>query len=126
MFKVSAATALALGTAMLPFAGAGCRAGSFRRAVQPQRHSLSRSRPRFQGSAPERRAGADLQRSNSGYLEKRKWIERVDVPGRAHGTMSVCVPVKQQGRYVDFGASRHERQRQVGSQRWRGCRAIPT
>ena len=38
--------------------------------------------------------------ANSNYLEKRKWIERVDVPVSRAGTMSVCVPVKQQGNYV--------------------------
>ncbi|WP_447750915.1 DUF2141 domain-containing protein [Sphingopyxis fribergensis] len=38
--------------------------------------------------------------ANSGYLEKRKWLERVDVPVSRAGTMSICVPVKQQGNYV--------------------------
>lgn len=38
--------------------------------------------------------------ANSNYLEKRKWLERVDVPVSRAGTMSVCVPVKQQGNYV--------------------------
>jgi uncharacterized protein (DUF2141 family) len=38
--------------------------------------------------------------ANSSYLEKRKWIERVDVPVSRAGTMSICVPVKAQGSYV--------------------------
>ncbi|MDO9368828.1 MAG: DUF2141 domain-containing protein [Sphingopyxis sp.] len=41
-----------------------------------------------------------IYNANSGYLEKRKWIERVDVPVSRAGTMSICVPVKQQGSYV--------------------------
>ncbi len=38
--------------------------------------------------------------ANSSYLEKRKWIERVDVPVSRAGTMSVCVPVNRPGSYV--------------------------
>jgi uncharacterized protein (DUF2141 family) len=64
--------------------------------------------------------------ANSSYLEKRKWLERVDVPVSRAGTMSVCVPVKQQGNYgiavrhdIDgSGKSGPERRR-------RACRAIP-
>ena len=41
-----------------------------------------------------------IYNANSSYLEKRKWIERVDVPVSRTGTMSVCVPVKQPGNYV--------------------------
>lgn len=38
--------------------------------------------------------------ANSNYLEKRKWLDRVDVPVSKAGNMQVCVPVKQQGSYV--------------------------
>src|SRR3546814_6459881 len=33
-------------------------------------------------------------------LEKRKWLDRVDVPVSRSGGMQVCVPVKQPGTYV--------------------------
>lgn len=38
--------------------------------------------------------------ATSTYLEKRKWLERVDVPVTRSGNMQVCVPVKSQGNYV--------------------------
>ncbi len=38
--------------------------------------------------------------ANSSYLEKRKWLERVDVPVSRAGNVQVCVPVKAQGNYV--------------------------
>ncbi len=38
--------------------------------------------------------------ANSGYLDKRKWIERVDLPVLKSGPMQVCVPVKGPGSYV--------------------------
>ncbi|MBY4635777.1 DUF2141 domain-containing protein [Sphingopyxis sp. XHP0097] len=34
------------------------------------------------------------------YLEKRKWLERVDIPVSKSGNMQVCVPVKAPGNYV--------------------------
>lgn len=34
------------------------------------------------------------------YLEKRQWIERVDLPVSRTGAMQVCVPVKGPGNYV--------------------------
>jgi uncharacterized protein (DUF2141 family) len=41
-----------------------------------------------------------IYNANSTYLEKRKWLERVDVPVAKSGNMQVCVPVKAQGNYV--------------------------
>lgn len=38
--------------------------------------------------------------ADSSYLEKRKWLERVDVPVSRSGNMQVCVPVKTPGNYV--------------------------
>ncbi|MDK2761434.1 MAG: DUF2141 domain-containing protein [Sphingopyxis sp.] len=38
--------------------------------------------------------------ANNSYLEKRKWLERIDVPVSREGTMAICVPVKEQGSYV--------------------------
>ena len=34
------------------------------------------------------------------YLEKRKWLERVEVPVAKSGTMRICLPVNQPGSYV--------------------------
>lgn len=34
------------------------------------------------------------------FLEKRKWLERVDVPVSRTGPMQVCVPVQTPGNYV--------------------------
>ncbi|SNS66326.1 DUF2141 domain-containing protein [Sphingopyxis indica] len=38
--------------------------------------------------------------ADKSYLEKRKWLDRVDVPVTGSGAMQVCVPVKQPGNYV--------------------------
>ncbi|MBL9069207.1 MAG: DUF2141 domain-containing protein [Sphingopyxis sp.] len=38
--------------------------------------------------------------ATSTYLEKRKWLDRVDVPVTRAGNMQVCVPVKGPGSYV--------------------------
>lgn len=38
--------------------------------------------------------------ANSSYLEKRKWLERVDVPVSRSGNMQICVPVEKPGSYV--------------------------
>lgn len=38
--------------------------------------------------------------ANATYLEKRKWLERVDVPVSASGNMQVCLPVSRPGNYV--------------------------
>lgn len=38
--------------------------------------------------------------ANSSYLEKRKWLERVDVPVSRSGNMQICVPVEKPGNYV--------------------------
>ncbi len=40
-----------------------------------------------------------IYNADKSYLEKRKWLERVDVPVRS-GAMQVCVPVKGPGNYV--------------------------
>ncbi len=40
-----------------------------------------------------------IYNADKSYLEKRKWLERVDVPVRG-GAMQVCVPVKGPGNYV--------------------------
>lgn len=34
------------------------------------------------------------------YLEKRKWIDRVEVPVARSGAMRICLPVDQPGNYV--------------------------
>jgi uncharacterized protein (DUF2141 family) len=41
-----------------------------------------------------------IYNADKSYLEKRKWLERVDVPVSRTGTMQVCVPVKAPGNYV--------------------------
>lgn len=38
--------------------------------------------------------------ATSTYLDKRRWLERVDVPVPRSGIMSICVPVKGPGSYV--------------------------
>ena len=40
-----------------------------------------------------------IYNADKSYLEKRKWLERVDVPVR-NGAVQVCVPVKGPGNYV--------------------------
>src|SRR3546814_4894647 len=41
-----------------------------------------------------------IYNADKNYLEKRKWLDRVDVPVSRSGGMQVCVPVKQPGTYV--------------------------
>lgn len=41
-----------------------------------------------------------IYNADKNYLEKRKWLERVDIPVSRSGSMQVCVPVKQPGNYV--------------------------
>lgn len=41
-----------------------------------------------------------IYNANSSYLEKRKWLERIDIPVSRSGAMQVCVPVKSTGNYV--------------------------
>lgn len=41
-----------------------------------------------------------IYNADSSYLEKRKWLERVDLPVARAGAMQVCVPVSKPGNYV--------------------------
>lgn len=41
-----------------------------------------------------------LYAANSDYLEKGKWLERIDVPVSRTGSTRVCVPVRAAGAYV--------------------------
>lgn len=41
-----------------------------------------------------------LYRADNDYLEKRKWLERVDVPVSRAGSTKICLPVKTAGNYV--------------------------
>lgn len=40
-----------------------------------------------------------LYASNANYLEKKQYLQRVDVPARG-GSMDICVPVPKTGRYM--------------------------
>lgn len=41
-----------------------------------------------------------LYAADNNYLEKRQWLERIDVPISRSGSTKVCVPVKRAGHYV--------------------------
>ncbi len=41
-----------------------------------------------------------IYNADKSFLEKRKWLERIDVPVSRSGAMQVCVPVKGPGSYV--------------------------
>lgn len=43
---------------------------------------------------------AQLYAANSDYLEKGKWLERVDVPVSRSGSTRICLPAKGPGQYV--------------------------
>lgn len=41
-----------------------------------------------------------LYRANAEFLERHRWLQRIDVPVTRGGPMSVCVPVPAPGRYA--------------------------
>jgi uncharacterized protein (DUF2141 family) len=41
-----------------------------------------------------------LYRANAEFLERHRWLQRIDVPVTRAGPMSVCVPVPAPGRYA--------------------------
>lgn len=41
-----------------------------------------------------------LYAADASYLDKGKWLDRVDVPVNAGGAMRVCLPVERAGNYV--------------------------
>jgi uncharacterized protein (DUF2141 family) len=41
-----------------------------------------------------------IYNADATFLEKRKWLERVDVPVSRSGNMQICVPVDKPGSYV--------------------------
>jgi uncharacterized protein (DUF2141 family) len=100
MFKVSAATALALGTAMLPFAmpAAAAPIGPFAAACANGGPSVI-----ARVSGLKARTGVvrvQLYASNPAtFLEKKAYLQRIDVPARATA-MDICVPVPKAGRYA--------------------------
>lgn len=100
MFKVSAVIALALGAAALPFATPAVAApiGPFATACENGGPAVI-----ARVSGLKARTGTiriQLYASNPAtFLEKKAYLQRVDVPARA-SQMDICVPVPKEGRYA--------------------------
>lgn len=100
MFKVSAVIALALGTAALPFAAPAAAA-----PIGPFAAACAGGGPAViaRVSGLKARTGTvrvQLYANNPAtFLEKKAYLQRVDVPARANA-MDICVPVPKEGRYA--------------------------
>jgi uncharacterized protein (DUF2141 family) len=100
MFKVSVVTALAIGTAMLPFAmpAAAASVGPFAAACEGDGPAVIARVTGLKSRTGTVRV--QLYASNPAtFLEKKAYLQRIDIPARA-AAMDICVPVPKAGRYA--------------------------
>jgi uncharacterized protein (DUF2141 family) len=100
MLKVSAVTALALGALALPLAMPAAAA-----PIGPFAASCAGGGPAVVARVNGLKARTGMIRvqlyasNQATFLEKKAYLQRVDVPARA-GAMDICVPVPKAGRYA--------------------------
>ena len=108
MTRKSAFRGVAVGLALAALAGAGLASAA---APVTYRNTISNNPARCSGGSPAVRVTVNGVKSSSGkirvqlyrgtasdWLEKGKWINRIEAPARA-GQMSFCMPVPVAGTY---------------------------